>query len=153
MEMLSWYETTEFQLGLALACILVFLSIIPVAVIRAVRNRRKGGAPQAASGRERAALWVLVGICLLNLLFVAGLALWGGEIMAPLFGLSLPVRIILGLGVASAALTVAALVYTALAWTRRVGRAGGRAYYTLVTVAAVAFIWFLHFWNLLGWRF
>jgi hypothetical protein len=26
-------------------------------------------------------------------------------------------------------------------------------HYTLVTVAAVAFVWFLNFWNLLGWRF
>ena len=29
----------------------------------------------------------------------------------------------------------------------------GRLHYTLVTVAAVAFVWFLNYWNLLGWRF
>ena len=29
----------------------------------------------------------------------------------------------------------------------------GRAYYTLVTVTAVAFVWFMNYWNLLGWRF
>jgi hypothetical protein len=28
-----------------------------------------------------------------------------------------------------------------------------RVHYTLVTVAAVAFVWFLNYWNLLGWRF
>lgn len=153
MEKLSWYETTAFQLGLVAACILIFLSAIAVAVIRLFRNRRKGGAPEAASGGERAAVWLLVGICVLNLLFVAGLALWGGEIMAPLFGVSLPVKIVLGLGVVSAALTAVALVYTVLAWTKQVGSMGGRAYYTLVTVAAVAFVWVLYFWNLLGWQF
>lgn len=153
MEKLSWYETTEFQLGLAAASLLILLTVIPVAFIRAIRSRRKGGAPRAASGRERAALWLLVGICVLNLLFVAGLARWGGEIMAPLFGLSLAVKIVLGLGVASAALTVAAVVYTVLAWMEQYGSVGGRAYYTLVAAAAVAFIWILHFWNLLGWRF
>jgi hypothetical protein len=35
---------------------------------------------------------------------------------------------------------------------RRQGLAG-RVHYTLVTVAAVAFMWFLNYWNLLGWRF
>jgi hypothetical protein len=30
---------------------------------------------------------------------------------------------------------------------------GARVHYTLVTVAAVAFVWFLNYWNLLGWRF
>jgi hypothetical protein len=27
-----------------------------------------------------------------------------------------------------------------------------RAYYTVLTVTSVAFIWFLNSWNLLGWR-
>ncbi len=29
---------------------------------------------------------------------------------------------------------------------------GARVHYTLVTLAALAFIWFLNYWNLLGWR-
>ena len=50
-------------------------------------------------------------------------------------------------------LTVAALVYTVLAWKDRLWGLTGRVHYTLVTVAAVAFVWFLNYWNLLGWRF
>jgi hypothetical protein len=50
-------------------------------------------------------------------------------------------------------LTVGALVHTALAWKNRCWGIAARVYYTLVTVAAVAFVWFLNYWNLLGWRY
>jgi hypothetical protein len=62
-------------------------------------------------------------------------------------------KISLGLGVLAAVLTVGALVYTVLAWKNRYWGSAFRAYYTLVTIAAVAFVWFLNYWNLLGWRF
>jgi hypothetical protein len=45
------------------------------------------------------------------------------------------------------------MVYTGLAWKNRYWGIAGRGYYTLVTVAAVAFVWFLNYWNLLGWRY
>ncbi len=70
-----------------------------------------------------------------------------------LHGIQLTVKIVLGLGVLSAVLTVGAVVYTVLAWKKRYWSIGARVYYSLVTVAAVAFIWFLNYWNLLGWRF
>ncbi len=59
----------------------------------------------------------------------------------------------MGLGVLAALLTVGALVYAVLAWKKGYWGVAFRAYYTLVTVAAVAFVWFLNYWNLLGWRF
>jgi hypothetical protein len=62
-------------------------------------------------------------------------------------------KILLGAGVLSAVLTAGALVYTVLAWKDRYWGIAVRLYYTLVTVAAVAFLWFMDFWNLLGWRF
>ncbi len=52
----------------------------------------------------------------------------------------------------AAILTVGAIVFTALAWKKRFWGAFGRVHYTLVTLAALAFIWFLNYWNLLGWR-
>jgi hypothetical protein len=70
-----------------------------------------------------------------------------------MFGVSVAFQLVLGLGVLSAALTAGALVYTVLAWKNRYWGIAARAYYTLVTVAAVAFVWFLNYWNLLGWRY
>ncbi len=151
---LDWYETPGFNMALALGCVLVFLSIAPVAVIRLVRSRRLGSDGRAASRGTRTAGWIVVGICLLNLLFLVGVVLKFPPVQpSELHSLSLITEITLGLGVLSAVLTVGALVYTVLAWKNSYWSIAGRAYYTLVTIAAVAFVWFLNYWNWLGWRY
>jgi CubicO group peptidase (beta-lactamase class C family) len=150
-EKLKWYATPAFNMALLLACVLVFLSMISVELIRLIRNRRLSGDPQPAPRGARVARWIILGICVLNLLFVVGTYLWGDP--TPRFGVSMTYKIVLGLGVLAAVLTVGALVYTVLAWRNSFWGIAARAYYTLVTVAAVAFVWFLNYWNLLGWRY
>jgi CubicO group peptidase (beta-lactamase class C family) len=151
LEKLSWYETPGFNMALALGCVLIFLSIIPVALIRFVRSRRRRGEQKPASRGANLADRIILVISILNLLFVVGTVLWGNP--KPLFGVSLVYQIALGLGALAAVLTAGALVYTLLAWKNRDRSILSRLYYTLVTVAAVAFVWFLNYWNLLGWRF
>jgi len=92
----------------------------------------------------------MVGISVLNLLFILGNVIWGEKL---LFGIPFAYKVVLGLGVLSAALTVGALVYAVKAWKEGYWGIVFRSYYTLVTVAAVAFVWFLNQWNLLGWRY
>lgn len=148
---LNWYETPGFNLALFLGSALIFLSMIPVAAIRFIQNRRLSSDREPASRSARAALWIIVGISVLNLVVAIYSFLWGYPVI--LFGFSTIYKIVLGLGVLSAVLTVGALVYTVLAWKNSYWSIIARAYYTLVTVAAVAFVWFLNYWNLLGWRF
>jgi hypothetical protein len=151
---LAWYETPGFNMALALGCVLIFLSMIPVAAIRAIRNRRLSGDQKPAPGGARVALWIILGICVLNLLFLVGMVwgvLWGTPniLLAP----SLIIKIVLGLGVLSAVLTAGALAYMVLAWKNSYWGIAFRAYFALVTVAAVAFVWFMNYWNLLSWRY
>ena len=151
---LDWYETPGFNMALVLGCVLIFLSMIPVAVIRFIRNHRPGGDRRPTSRGARAASWISLGICVLNLLFLVGIALWFRPMRpSELHGISLIVEIVMGLGVLAAVLTVGALVYTVLAWKNSDWGIVFRVYYTLVTVAAVAFVWFLNYWNWLGWRY
>jgi hypothetical protein len=151
---LGWYETPGFNMALALASVLIFLSMIPVAAIRFIRNRRLKDDLSPESRGARAAGWIILGVCLLNLLFLVGIALWfRPERPTELHGLPLIVEIVMGLGVLAAVLTVGALVYTGLAWKNSYWGIAGRAYYTLATIAAVAFVWFLNYWNWLGWRY
>jgi hypothetical protein len=151
---LGWYETPGFNMVLAGASVLIFLSIIPVAGIRFLRNRRLGGDRRPAPRGARVAGWIILGICLLNLLFLAGVALrFPPTQPSELHGIPLITKIVMGLGVLAAVLTAGALVYMVLAWKNRYWGIAGRAYYTLVTLAAVAFVWFLNYWNWLGWRF
>ena len=153
-EKLNWYETPRFNLVLALVCVLIFLSMIPVVSVLAIRNRHPNSDRKPASRCASMAYWTILGISVLNLLFVVGAVLMlFFNLGFPRFGVSLIYRIVLGLGVLSALLTAGALVYMALAWKNSYWSIAARVYYTLVTVAAVAFVWFLNYWNLVGWRF
>jgi CubicO group peptidase (beta-lactamase class C family) len=145
-----WYDTRAFNMPLLLLCLLLFLSLLPVALISTIRSYRARNDRASAPGGARAGYWLIVGVGILNLLFVAGNVRWGEQIV---FGIPFAYRIVLGLGVASAVLTIGALVYAVLAWRGSYWGSAFRVYYTLQTVAAVAFVWFLNNWNLLGWRF
>jgi hypothetical protein len=149
-EKVRWYETVGFNMPLLLGSVLLFFSILLVALIRSIRNRRRNDDQKSGPRGAHVANWIILGICILNLLFVVGNALWGEQIV---FGIPFVYKIVLRLGVLSAALTAGALVYTVLAWKNSYWGVAARLYYTLVTVAAVAFVWFLNYWNLLGWRF
>jgi CubicO group peptidase (beta-lactamase class C family) len=150
-EKVNWYGTPGFNMALLIGCVLIFLSMIPVAAIVLIRDRRRLSERTPSLRGARIAGWIILGICVLNLLFVVGSFLWNNP--RPAFGISATFQGVLGLGVLSALLTIGALVYTVLAWAKGYWGITGRAYYTLVTVAAVAFVWFLNYWNLLGWRF
>jgi CubicO group peptidase (beta-lactamase class C family) len=151
---LDWYEMPGFHMVLAQVLVLVLLSVLPVALIRFIRNRRSGADRDTASRSARVADRIILAVCLLNMLFLVGVALkFPPTQPSELHGIVMTTQIALGLGVLSALLTPAALVYTVLAWKDRYWGVAFRAYYTLVTVAAVAFVWFLNQWNLLGWRY
>ena len=46
-----------------------------------------------------------------------------------------------------------AFLGTWLAWRERYWSLAGRLHYTLVTLGALGFVWWLSYWNLLGFRF
>jgi CubicO group peptidase (beta-lactamase class C family) len=149
-EKLPWYATPRFSMGLLLGCVLLFLSVLPVALISLVSSRRHRDRPPVGR-RARVARGVLVGLSATNLLFVLGTALWFNPV--PVFGISATYKLVLGLGALSPVLTIAAILGAVATWRNRYWRIATRVHYTLVVVASVAFIWFLNFWNLLGWRY
>jgi len=151
---LNWYETPGFNMTLALSCVLIFMSMIPAALIRAIRNRCTSDDKKSEPRGARVAGLIIFGISLLNLLFLVGLALWFHPMRpSELHGMSLIVEAVMGLAVLAAVLTIGALASTVLSWKNNYWDIAGRVYYTLVTIAAVAFVWFLNYWNWLGWRY
>jgi CubicO group peptidase (beta-lactamase class C family) len=154
----DWYETAAFNMALLQGCVLIFLSMILVAAIRFIRDRRLSDDRKRSLRGARVANWTILGISVLNLLFLVGFGTFmfgtfSWSYITELHDVSSIVKIVMGLGVLSALLTVGGLVYIALAWKSSYWGIAARAYYTLVAVAAVAFVWFLNSWNLLGWRF
>jgi CubicO group peptidase (beta-lactamase class C family) len=151
---LDWYETPGFHMVFAQICVLVFLSMFPIALIRFIRARRTGADRNPAPRGARMADRIILAVILLNMLFLVGVALkFPPTQPSELHGIVLTTKIAIGFGVLSALLTPAALVYAVLAWKDRYWGIAYRMYYTLVTIAAIAFVWFLHYWNWLGWRY
>ena len=155
---LNWYEMTTFNMVLLQICALIFFSVIPAAAVLYIRNQRLSTARTSALPGPRAAYGIILAISVLNLLFLIGFCMFmfgsfSWSFITELHDVSLIVKIVMGLGVLAALLTVGALVYLVLVWKNRYWGIGFRVYYTLVTIAAVAFVWFLNYWNLLGWRY
>jgi len=151
---LSWYETPVFHytvLGISMA---LFLSALVAWPVSALRDRLKAK-KKADIPRSRQARWVAGVMSALYVLFLAGIwviVLSGGE-STIMYGDPPLLPFVLVLPLVAAILTIAALDFTVLAWKNRFWGVAGRVHYTLVTVAALAFIWWLNYWNLLGFRF
>jgi CubicO group peptidase (beta-lactamase class C family) len=149
---LTWYQTPTFHYFLLAFSVLLFITAVlgwPLAALSRVICRRKCESVAA----PKAARWlagVMSGLFVAFLLCVLGAVSNEKELMAgvpPLlkFGLILPLI--------AALLGVAVLFYMLKAWLKGYWTRCHRLHYTLIFVAALIFIWFLNFWNLLGWRF
>ena len=145
----AWYEVPLFHYVLFATCMLLFLSVIIAALVNLFVNRRRTD-PQPQPRLARAALWVLGGAAVLGLAFVALFLIATPNNASVLTG-EAPLLNSLGfISIPLAVLAIGAVGFTVLAWKNHYWDRAGRVYYTLVTLAAAAFVWFLNYWNLLG---
>jgi hypothetical protein len=142
---LAWHQSAPFHLGLLAVTALVFLAAIIVWPIG--RLRRFG------SEADRKIITLAGSIGLLNLFFLAGLV-WVMQVYALdlIFGPTPVIYLILVLPLVTAVLTLILTMHTILTWRQR-ETAVARLYRVLLILAAIAFIWFLNYWNLFGFRF
>ncbi len=155
---LQWYESSIFQNSLFVFCAIIFLSALIIWPIGVIRNRlrRKERAPP----NFRRARWVAGGESLLNALFVVLMFV----IMLNQTALGITfypiLTVVLILPIISCAFTAATTIFSVLAWwgkgnleNKPYWSIWGRLHYTLITLAGLFFIWYLIFWNLLGFNF
>ena len=160
---LPWYETQSFHMILVLLVAVLLISMListlvawPLGVL--IRKLRKQSDQNRMPwGAALARLWAAVtgGMLLLFALRAIGVLyaidavpgipnfVWGvtPEMIESLQGMYLPVMLALALP-----------IFTALAWAKGWWKISMRAYYTLVTLAVWAGIWWANYWNLLGFR-
>lgn len=147
-ERVRWYEIRPFQVGLLLVFALTFLAAVGLPFFT-------GLSVQPASLFR----WYAGLVCGLNLVFLIVLLvnlmsiLENDPFWAVIYGIPPMLQFTLIIPLVTAALTLGLLVLTFLAWRHGYWSLGGRLSYTLVTIAALGFIPFLRYWNLLGWRF
>jgi hypothetical protein len=143
---LRWYQGAPFHFTLLGLALLLFL----VALVSALRNWKR----DQAGPRE--ARWARRNLGLLgatNLAFVAGFvsifAAGMGEIA---FALPRGFYAVLALPLISTALTALAAFLAVGVWRQAYWTRGSRLLHSAGVAAAIAFVWFLNYWNLLGYR-
>ena len=145
-ERLAWYETSPVHLGLLGFAVAFFLSAILAGPISYLVRRLRRRPPLHVERPLRLARWLAVLVSALYLVFFIVQVLISVQVTpagAPIL------NALLALPVLAIVLTIGLVVFTVLAWKDRYWNAWGRLHYTLVTLAALAFIPFLHYWNLL----
>jgi len=147
---LLWYETLEFQRGILMACMAIFILTLLVWLLGARRNRSQGetGADTPHSRWSREARWLAAGVCAL---FIIGTLL---ALMLILSGRAYDASLLMNAALFSlliaAVLTFGAIIFTVLAWKDKYWSVGERLHYTLITLTALVFTLWLNYWNLLG---
>jgi len=143
-EKLAWYETSSFSQRLFDGWGWVWGAVV-VAWLLALLIRRWRGQPPLAP-LVRCAHWLTVSIGVLNALFMSSLI--------HVFWISrATMTVMLVVPLISVVLMAGLLVVTGSMWWRKSGSAVGRITNSLVVLMAALFLWFLHCWNFIGFRF
>jgi CubicO group peptidase (beta-lactamase class C family) len=143
-EKVAWYETIDLHLLWLALCELIFLSLLLTLTFGwLVRPAMRANTP------NHLAQWLLAGACLLALLFPLGLVLTLEE--ALLYGATGALASVLALPLIAIALAAGAFFVIWRTWRRT--SVAGRIPFVTAFVTMVAFVGWLNYWNLLGFRF
>lgn len=149
----AWYDTRTFQYALLLVCALLFLSALLLwpLQLRSARRQRRTHPPQTGS---RLARWLAGIVCLVNLIILGTLLvlILTEQVTDIQYGVPPWLVAIFILALVSALLTIGVLLCTLLAWGKHWWGTTSRIHYTLVALAALAFVIELAYWNLLSFR-
>lgn len=96
---------------------------------------------------------VLVSAAFLFLIFLLGMAIVLSDPNQIAIAIPTALSVLLAFPIVAGLLTLVAAYFTVLLWRRGEGRLTGRVLYSAAVVSFVLFVWQLHVWNLLGWRF
>lgn len=145
-EKVRWYETYPFQIGLLAFMGLAFLSGVVISLLV-----KFGLNPFPGSPLPGALLGIVSG---LNLVFLIGFALVFFKTDQWVFTRGLPtiVLLLLALPILATLLTLGFPVFTVRGWLSGGWPLLSRIYYTIVTFASLVYVWFLTYWNLLGYK-
>jgi hypothetical protein len=85
----------------------------------------------------------------LTLVFLFGFAAFASDPLQLVYGLPDALVGLLWLPLIIGVLALVVLIFALLAWAHQTWGIWGRIHYTLIALFALAFVWFLSYWNLL----
>jgi len=151
MVKLAWYEIPVLHYTLLAMAMFLFLSTLvwPLGALSRLLCRRKKDI--------RSAPWFVRGIAggmsTCYVLFLIGLIMALSNQLELMFGVPSILKLALVFPLIAAGLTIGTLILTYFVWKNKYWTVCGRIHYTLIMLASPVFLWFLCFWNLLGFRF
>lgn len=155
-ERVPWYEDPSFANTLFYFCILLFASVFiwPIMWLKEKRNT-ENLLPKKGS---QYALWLAGIAVLLQIAFISGLYFllnYSDAFNAYYTQLHAPLQLILLLTipVIASVFTVGTFICAIFVWKNKYWDLKNRLHYTMVLAALIIFMWWLNFWNLLGYNF
>jgi hypothetical protein len=152
LEKLSWYERAVVQKALFVFFGCVFGCAVLGGLVAWIRKGRRAAHSAADQRLDKLRYWAGA-VAAANLFFLAGMFLAFLNKVAMAFGLPVYVWLLLCIPLITTAATLVILWQVWAAWRSRAGTSASRAFYSLVAFAAVAFVPFLAYWNLLGFHY
>jgi hypothetical protein len=163
-ERLPWYATPSDVTNLGYFCLAIFASVAiwPLGAFHARwrRWRRDESTTEGAYNHLPSLAHWLMGftgvlywmVFLIPFLLLRMLGREQFQYLTSSITIPLPIVVWLTVPLIAIVLTVGGLALTILAWTRRYWTTFGRVHYTVVVGAALAFIAWLNYWNLIGFK-
>lgn len=145
-----WYETTVFLLWLGGICAVLLLSACFIHPISNWMMRSQASKTPHRFTRYAYLNAAFSGALFLLPLILSGLFLWLIGAWKLAYGVPMIVSLLLHLLAIAAILSVGLLIWSILAWKNQYWSWQLRLYYSLITIAALLFISFLSYWNLLS---
>lgn len=148
---LAWYETSACYLAILVFSACVFIAAFITSVVVHIKRRRKG------IGAEAPVRWAwrtMAAVSFLNVAMLVSIVLLLLNAVQVSFFWALPAGLVglLAVGVFTSLLSLALIGLTLFIIKRGIGGILDRAFAIGVCIAATGFTWFLHYWNLLGFR-
>jgi hypothetical protein len=146
---LPWYETMGFNVLFSATVLLLFLSVPISAIAWSLSTRLRelaGRQPRYA----RLARWLLGLLVALYFISLGGMFSAFATQDAVLYGTAVAYTVGQFLAIPVAILAIGAVIFTALAWRRGFWSLAWRIHYTLVTLGAMAVVWWYFNWKIVG---
>jgi hypothetical protein len=150
LERAAWYESLTLHVLILLIGSILFITMI----VSAIRHRRADHAQSAAVRWARPALALTGGLLMACLLGIVITVVSLNDIVTTLLT-RIPFGIYLSLTCALLAIPALGIAVTCLgvAWRKCDWTWVARTYFVVTAIAALAFLWVLNHWNVLGYRF
>ncbi len=142
LKKLSWWETFRFQYNFLKVFYLIFISSIGIFLIYYFKTKKT----------FQFSTLLAIAVCTINLMFLFGLENFYNSSEFRL-GINSGFSVLLGLPIISVFLSVVLPFFAILTWKNKQGTILERVHYSLISIAALSFIPFLDFWNLIGFKF